>query len=219
MELTLDVAGASPSVMENDIIQNYSCFEGPCTGTSLPNISVWRELYIQTTNTLNSDTIVSCFNANEGCTIPYFATSAFPEYQFFYRRGLRSYIPPQLNNPTPTAITSQNLTIYQYQLTTYPSTGSSNNTQVILTGSSALTCSIITATTYNAFSADSASYRSTFTRGLYNYIFTVTDEIANEYEIYATPLLPNGQFSPQIELIATGIEDTVTVLNPTYFTP
>jgi hypothetical protein len=206
--------------METFITQNRSCFEGPCitTGPSIPEESVWATLRRQTVNTINLPQINYNGIPNLGCIVPV-QFSAFPEQPFGVRKGFISYVPPAFNAPTPTANTTQDLTIYQYQLTTYPSTGSSNNNQVILTGSSAITCSIITATTYNPYSADSTSYRSTFTRGLYNYIFTVTDEIVNEYEIYATPLLPNGQFSSQLELIATGIEDNITVINPTYFTP
>ena len=202
--------------MENYILANRSCFEGPCitTGPTLPEQSVWNILRTQAIDTFNLTPIFSLTNPLNACFAPV-EFGSFPEQPFGARSGFISYVPPASNAPSLTAITSENLTIYKYQLNTYPS----NLSQVLLTNLSAVTCSSLTATTYNIYSSDTTNYRSTYTRGLYNYIFEVTNAITNEYEIYATPRLSNGQFSSQQVLIATGINDNITVLEPTYFTP
>jgi hypothetical protein len=121
-----------------------------------------------------------------------------------------------------TGVTSDNINLYQYQVNTYPSSGvtTPNHFPQFLSPSlSATTCIGLTGLTYNPYSADSSNFRSSYWRNLYTYVIGLTDANNDVYSIYTLPRQTNGTVSQTLTLIGTGTGSTVTVLNPTYFTP
>jgi len=124
----------------------------------------------------------------------------------------------QSNPQGATANTSNFASVYQYQMKTYPSSGASPNSQTVISGLTADTCSSLTGKTYNPYSADSTNYRSVYQK--YHFYYDIVDNpsVPLGYSIYANDILANGQVSGTQTLIATGTGSTITVLNSSYFT-
>jgi hypothetical protein len=121
-----------------------------------------------------------------------------------------------------TGVTSDNINLYQYQVNTYPSSGVTTPNhfpQFLSPALSATTCIGLTGLTYNPYSADSSNFRTSYWRNLYTYVIGLTDANNDVYSIYTLPRQTNGTVSQTLTLIGTGTGSTVTVLNPTYFTP
>jgi hypothetical protein len=119
---------------------------------------------------------------------------------------------------TLTAVTDNVVKMYQYQLKTYPSTGSSYST--LVQNLSANTCSSLTGKTYNPYTADTTDYRSSYWKYSYLYKFVVTDDTGPNviYNIFSQPI-NNGIPSVTSTLIATGTGSTLTIIDSSYFTP
>jgi hypothetical protein len=121
-----------------------------------------------------------------------------------------------------TGFSFDDVSIYQYQMNTYPSSGVTTPNhipQFLAPSLSATTCIGLTGLTYNPYSADSSNFRTSYWRNLYTYVIGLTDANNDVYSIYTLPRQTNGTVSQTLTLIGTGTGSTVTVLNPTYFTP
>jgi hypothetical protein len=121
-----------------------------------------------------------------------------------------------------TGVTSDDINLYQYQVKTYPSSGTTapfHQPQFLIPSLSATTCISLTGLTYNPYSGDSGEFRGSYWRNLYTYVIGLTDPNLDIYNIYTLPRQTNGTVSQTPILIGTGTGSTVTVLDPTYFTP
>jgi hypothetical protein len=142
---------------------------------------------------------------------------------FYTKNPFQVYYPIFINSPGnpqgSTANTSNFASVYQYQMKTYPSSGASPNSQTVISGLTADTCSSLTGKTYNPYSADSTNYRSTYQK--YHFYYDIVDNpnVTLGYSIYANDILSNGQPSGTQTLIATGTGSTLTIINSSYFTP
>jgi hypothetical protein len=225
--------GSDNDAWKSNTLSTYSCSTvsviGNQSGTYLSGSSV-DNFYINefTPLTLNRPQIVSAFDPGDYAPFNFYpATNAasctgtiMPDVMFKaapYILNQLPYIDLQL-----TGATSDNINLYQYQVNTYPSSGTTapfHQPQFLIPSLSATTCISLTGLTYNPYSADPTNFRSSYWRNLYTYVIGLTNPDLDVYSIYTLPRQTNGTVSPTPILIGTGTGSTVTVLNPTYFTP
>jgi hypothetical protein len=205
----------------NYVLNNFPCATQALIGDGSPDLvgSVTWQMEQQFIASCNQPTVGRWDNPEFPANFAFF-DGILPVPQIRGAAYNRSLL--ELGSLGLTATTFDSISIKKYQMNTYPSTGTTqpfHSPQTLIPNLSATTCISLTGLTFNPYSGETIENLSSYDRYLFLYRFAITDPQQQTYDIYTLPRQSNGTLSQTPLLIGTGTGSTVTVLNPTYFTP